>query len=250
MGNMAAIGASLYGVASDWDPFNISHLAAWLDADNISVGDNQPVSLWADKTQNGNDFSQPVETAKPIFYADAGNGAPGLSFDGIDDYMSTGGSPIPLGGDTGSYVVVVEPVAQPINNQHYVLGRFSQADGVYTYWLNAGAYNTRISVNGIRDTVSRSRDFHEPMVLTGLYDGATIKQEANNAGLSVGTAQAGNWINDDKEWQIGANAATPEAKFWKGFIYSVLLFKEVLTAEERLKLWTYFSKKYSAVSWV
>lgn len=76
-------------VPRDFNPTRIESCALWLKADAINgLSDGEPVETWPDHSGNGYDATQVIESARPIYRANAINGRPALRFDGVDDFMA------------------------------------------------------------------------------------------------------------------------------------------------------------------
>ncbi len=65
----------------------------WLDAADLALTNNTPVSAWSDKSGNGNNLSQ-VGAARPTFKSasDANYNFASVSFDGTDDFLAFDGN--------------------------------------------------------------------------------------------------------------------------------------------------------------
>jgi len=62
----------------------------WLRASDLSLANAETVSLWPDRSGNGNDAIQAEDTRKPVFYTNGGallNNQAVLRFDGTGDFM-------------------------------------------------------------------------------------------------------------------------------------------------------------------
>lgn len=59
----------------------------WLNADKLSLSDNDAVSSWTDFSGNANHAAQGSGTLQPIFKTNQVNGFPAIEFDGSDDYL-------------------------------------------------------------------------------------------------------------------------------------------------------------------
>lgn len=74
-----------------FEPLDIAGCVLWLRSDlGVTKDGSNLVSLWADQSGNGNDFSQNTDASKPVWTADVGNGLPGLTFDGATSDILTG----------------------------------------------------------------------------------------------------------------------------------------------------------------
>lgn len=89
----ACDGTYLYNIAvvknlsDEFSPTGISNLAVWLDADDISGSNNDPISTWADKSGNDNDFSSEDNSRRPLLKTSSINGHKSLLFDNSDDSL-------------------------------------------------------------------------------------------------------------------------------------------------------------------
>ena len=94
----------------------------WLDAsDEASVTENGgAVSQWADKSGNGNDYSQATAGNQPQLVADAINGNPGVKFDGVDDYLWAA-TRLGLGANPDIMVFMVTVVDADVQNDSRLL---------------------------------------------------------------------------------------------------------------------------------
>jgi hypothetical protein len=59
----------------------------WLDASKLNLNNGDPVSNWTDVSGNSNNAVQTNATNQPTFVSSAINGMPGISFDGVNDYL-------------------------------------------------------------------------------------------------------------------------------------------------------------------
>lgn len=78
-----------------WTPIDLGpKLIAWWDSSQgVSLSGNQ-VTAWVDR-KSGYSASQDVSAARPVYSATSFNGAPGLTFDGVDDNLSLASPPFP-----------------------------------------------------------------------------------------------------------------------------------------------------------
>ena len=78
------------GSSSTISPVMFEGLLLWLDgADETKItrDESDLVSLWEDKSENGNNASQGTGSAQPTYVAGSLNGLSSLDFDGSSDYM-------------------------------------------------------------------------------------------------------------------------------------------------------------------
>jgi hypothetical protein len=86
-------------------------LKLWLEADAGITLEGSNVSGWADQSGNGTDAGQTVEANQPTLMANAINGLPAVSFDGVDDFMTF---TLPINGLTGITIILVSAATQDI----------------------------------------------------------------------------------------------------------------------------------------
>lgn len=69
-------------------PTDFANLVCWYRADlGVTDAGGGAVSTWADQSGNGRDLTE--ATNRPTLVADAGNGRPGIQFDGVNDKLAT-----------------------------------------------------------------------------------------------------------------------------------------------------------------
>lgn len=95
-----------------WTPVSLgSSLIAWWTADrsDLMTLSGAQVTSWRDVV-GAYDMVQGVSAARPIYSATSFNGAPGLTYDGIDDEMTLVGVPIafPIGATAGRIRVIAQ----------------------------------------------------------------------------------------------------------------------------------------------
>jgi len=67
---------------------NSSNNTVWLDANKLSLSDNDPVSILNDQSGNNNHVFQGTASAQPTFRTNQLNNLPALQFDGSSDFLS------------------------------------------------------------------------------------------------------------------------------------------------------------------
>jgi hypothetical protein len=76
------------GLAEGFKPNLIGGIVLWLKADVGITQSGGTVSAWADQSPLANNFSQATGSMQPTYVSNANNNLPGLSFDGVDDFMT------------------------------------------------------------------------------------------------------------------------------------------------------------------
>lgn len=98
--------------SSLWTPAKIA-TSVWLDAsDSASLTTvSNIVSEWRDKSGNARHATQTTDSYRPTYSASAFNGKPGLSFDGIDDFLV---APATMSGTDFTLAAAYAPTATAI----------------------------------------------------------------------------------------------------------------------------------------
>lgn len=76
------------------NPFNLAGYSGHYRAEDILVGDGNPVASWSDASPSGNDLTQVSATSQPVFDVNYGD-YPAVVFDGLDDRIFNNGLSIP-----------------------------------------------------------------------------------------------------------------------------------------------------------
>lgn len=77
-------------LATRFRPRMLSSVVGWWDANvpsSVTLDGNGNVSDWADLSGNGNTLTQSTANNRPAYTANAINGRPALSFDGVNDLL-------------------------------------------------------------------------------------------------------------------------------------------------------------------
>lgn len=111
MGSLATMGSG-----SGWTPISLgSSLIAWWTADraDLMTLSGSQVSSWRDVVA-GYNAVQAVSGSRPVYSAGSFNGAPGVTFDGLDDCLEIVPAPaaFPSGSAGGEMWAVVDQAAQ------------------------------------------------------------------------------------------------------------------------------------------
>ena len=75
---------------SSFSPLSLSPIV-WLKADTINLSDGADISLWADQSGNGRDYSQGDNSKQPNYILNQKNGLPIVRFNGSSDLLTASG---------------------------------------------------------------------------------------------------------------------------------------------------------------
>jgi|SRR3990170_5213207 len=120
--------------AAVWLPTDIGGCKRWGRSDlGITKDGSDRVSIYADQSGNGNDFTQTMDDNKFVWYADQIDGYPGLYMDGNNDFMV----------GTGSSLVSVFNGNDIPFSIFFVAKQSSMVLAYYTLWSTAFLNNLR-----------------------------------------------------------------------------------------------------------
>jgi len=219
-------------------------LLAWWTADraDLITLNGTAVTNWKDVVA-GYDAVQGVSAARPIYSSTSFNGASGLTFDGIDDELTSTDAALlaalPDGAEPGESWAIVQQNALPADTGARIIVSYGGAVSTGRRGLE------RIVTTG----VNRSR------VVTG-SGGATVSLSSTVVNLSSRHVMHGRWTATDhgvatddaveisgaivpatavSRLRIGSISNTSPANFWSGLCRDVLITGP-LSADQKAKL--------------
>lgn len=198
-------------------------LLVWLEADNLSLSDNDPVVTW---TASGYTAVSPTNLTaanRPVYKANIVNGKPVVRFDGTDDFLLWDVNPI---GDAGTIFAVVGNVTETAANAvagnvgpQRIVTFFPDATTVY------GGDGSEIFGNAFSTRVNGAATSTFPG--SGAF--GYITQRKNSGTASLGTLRIGeSQLNDD----------------WNGDLAALLIFDSILSDTDRDTVEAYLAAKY------
>ena len=225
-------------------PPDISGLKLWLDSSDTSTvyqdaakttpaGDTDVVGAWTDKSGQGNDATQAVTAAKPIYHTGVLNSLPVVRFAG-DDYLEktafTGGA---IAQPTTMIVVIKLSLANAnfqmaiggtnaVNRQSVYKQAAPSEWAMYAGAEYASGISTDLSWHIISCVFKGAASF---LRVDGVQAAAGDASNAGQVGIKVGTHQTNNF-------------------FWNGDEAEILLYDKELSIAELLALELYESNKW------
>jgi len=103
------------GGKATWTPTQLgASLLAWWSADRVDLMtlSGSQVTTWRDIVA-GYAPTQSVAGSKPLYSATSFNGSPGVTFDGIDDYLELASQPFPSGAVPSELWALIDQTALP-----------------------------------------------------------------------------------------------------------------------------------------
>lgn len=228
----AALGASLLGF---WDA----------ERDDLITQSGGTVSSWRDAVA-GYDAVQATGSLKPVYSATSFNNRPGLTFDGVDDYLELGSQPFPSGASPSEIWVLANQtalVADTTGRRAFSYG--SGANDRRDLMRSVVATANRVAV-AVGDGLTTNFTASPAVDLSGLHVmRAVISATASNAEAdgTAGSALAVVPATAATRVRIGASASGASgASVWQG-VQSVALVTAPLTTAQAAQLLTYLKAR-------
>lgn len=239
-----------------FNPASISGLSVWLKADvGITKDGSNFVSAWADQSGSGNNFAQATGANQPIYSASVQNGLPVITFDGVNDFLTTAATPTL--GEYSTFIVASRSVWANLTNagiwghNFAASGLSGRAAGVvgsaFNFWQNNelfscgngyGTAQTPYAV-GPQGTLSNN-SYHIISAGNGTansfvrLDRASVLRASTNAAVtSSATAMS-----------LGTWYLAGSSDFWNGDIAEVLIYNSVLSAGNITNVENYLRSKW------
>lgn len=220
--SQGAVGVSAPPVLSD------GSTVLWVDSqENITKNGSDLVSLWGDKSGNGNDLVQATETNKPTWNSN------GILFDGVDNFMKAAAFTLV---QPEFIYIVVKQVTYSANDRFFDgnttnKGIVYQAGTTPQIQAYAGASSTNDS-NLALDTYG---------ILRVLFNGASSTLQVNGNAQITGNFGAA----DMGGFYLAANAATGGSQFGNIEVKEVIIRNVADSAQDEGTIYNYLADKYS-----
>jgi len=226
-------------------PDDINDLTFWLDAAVGIVLVGNKVSTWTDQTSTPLVASQGTDANRAVFEATGLNGHPTLDFDGVnDEYTIPDNADLDISSSFTMYIV-----CQPELFDLRTMFSKNQTNS-YVWSVDTGGkqrFQSSGTPAGIHDVSSigpATIAASESVILEIHYllSGASEVNFTKN-GLSMGTVSspANSIFASSIQAFLGSGAGI---NFFSGKISQVLLYKRLLTTEERNQVGTYLGARY------
>jgi hypothetical protein len=204
----------------------------WLDANQETFANNDPVGQFTDWSGNGNHFTA-SGTARPTFKTNRINSRPAVQADGVDDGLLLAS----LAAQTAWSLFLVGRMVSAIGANNVLSVDDFEPDGVYTtLQYNGGGICIINSNAGAVFSATMTVGTSFAYCLTGNGSAGTIRS-SNNVGGSTSASYS--------------KASSPMRLFRRGDgVYSnfeiseLLFYPSVLSSVDRTTIWTYFNTRY------
>jgi len=220
-----------------------SGLVVWLKANQGTDGlnDGDLLSIWGDHSGLGNNATQPVAAAKPIFLKTALNGNAAVQFNGGARFFN-----INLLGISNSQYTILSVIRRgaAASNQYFLGVQQSSPTGLHMgYRLNNSLrlFDNTVSANAAVANFSAGNE--TPAIVISSYSntvGRTVTEVKNGASSFGWNANTGAMVFTGN----GAIGRGFNANGFNGLVAEVIVYNRVLTTAELKNIQTYLSVKY------
>lgn len=204
----------------------------WLDANQETFANNDPVGQFTDWSGNGNHFTS-SGTARPTFKTNRINGRPSVLADGVDDDLLLAS----FGAQSAWTVMFVGCLASfPATSNILSVDDYAP-DGTYILLQqnSSTAAAVNASVGGI-GSITSSVGVKRAVSLTGNATQGTMRADDNSSGSNA--ANYSKALSNMRLFRRGdglfSNYEISELFFWPS----------VLSSSDRTTVWTYFNTRY------
>lgn len=233
-----------------WTPMALgSSLIAWWAADRadlITLNSNK-VTSWKD-VKAGYDMAQSTDSLRPIYSATSFNGAPGVNFDGTDDYLVCTDAALlaalPIGATPSEMWALASQDAPTVDFARIIASYGGDTSafrrGVQRDITGAQSVPTATAGNGsgavnVKGTV----DFIGRHVLRGEYGATATAISIDGADRQSGAVVP---VTQANRVRIGTNSNTSISNWWMGLVRDVII-TTALSAGDAALLQAYLQSK-------
>lgn len=229
-----------------FSPVAFSGMKLWLDAQttvytsiapDVAAANTDPVARWDDRSTAPIHVDQATVGKQPIYNTGLANGLNGLTFDGVDDFMTIANTfTQPTSSAYTAFFVVT-----PTNSSSTVGGEDLIVTGAID-WYHKTPTGAQ-TATGMLSGVSVELDPAQAGLQLYTFTSTTNAFEFFRDGVSVATA-TGSVNQALTGGKLGSNSAGTD-KFFAGVIYEILVYNSVLSSVNRGLVEQYLISKYA-----
>lgn len=237
------------GYYSNCQQFNANNVASsvlWLDARDPAANGVQPanasaLATWVDKSGKGNNATQAVGAAQPLFTTSAVNGLPGITFNGVASVMN-GTMPTMAANPLFSIYMVAKYIATVGTDVWMSVGSVVGAGTTTDMGCNTGANKFTIFDLGVSDSnfVPKDTNVHQ---FTYLRDSATnlltLNVDKQPPTSNTGAPAA---MNDNTSYALGALFT---GNFANCYLCEIIVYLSILSAAKDAYVVNYLKQKWA-----
>lgn len=205
----------------------------WLDANQETYANNDPVDQFTDRSGNGNHFTS-SGTARPIFKTNRINGRPSVLADGVDDGLLL----TSFGAQTSWSVFFVGCLSSYTSGSPCIVAVDDYApDGTYFLFQQNSSTVANVNastgaINQCTSTVGTTKAF----AITGNGTTGTIRASDNTNGST-----SANYSKASANMRLFRRGDGQYANYE---ICEFFFYPSVLSSADRTTIWTYFNTRY------
>ncbi len=222
-------------------PSDLDNLLIWLRADDISVGDGNPVETWTSREGNSYEFTQGTAANRPLLDADGIGGKPAVDFDGINDGLLRANDGL-MNFGTGNFSIFVafkdpKPSVSSVifakdslsgSGAHVLIYNSSQ---VVNYWNGSSAIVAGDASDGNPHYFGYIRSGTGSGQFASRWDGAQINTGVENRNLnntrSIAICAGSNGLDGDTS-----------------LIAEIIVYSAAISGDDLTNLESYLSSRY------
>lgn len=244
--------AIVNGGGGGWTPSDLGDLLkAWWDAEDVDsltlVGGL--ASAWVDQV-GGYSVTQALGGQMPVYSATSFGGRPGLTFDGLDDFLAIAPAPasIPVGEDPCEIWALVDQTAlNSAAGQRQIVTYGSATNDRRMIYRDVASAENRFRVVGTRSTngVVASQNtipFFGRHVVRGIFNGTQIIAEIDGV---QGSPTALLPLTTNARLRIGASPLSAANAFFQG-VMSMSAITGTLDGDQATQMYSFMAARISA----
>ena len=235
-------------------PGNVSSgLMMWLDANALSLSDNDPVSSWTDRSGNSKHAVQDTVGMQPLYKTNIINGKPAIVFDGTNDYLGFDGNII-VNTNYSIFTVVRRNATGPSNNFYIGGTNPTSNNNLHVGWRSnntlthdhyGNGYDLRVPSYSSGATASIYCYRHSSTEGKDVYiNGGHRASNMNNAIIS-GTPTRRYPLQSYPGASLGRYFGSNFKSFFNGFMAEIIIYNRYVNETERRAIESYLANKYN-----
>lgn len=246
-------------VGIPFSPDQVSNLTLWLKSTaGVTKDGSDLVATWANQASTGSayDATQGTATNKPLWVANQLNGRPAIRFDGVDNFMSFGGTGLDLFRNlAGSTVFLVwKRAANGVRQYAYAFRADHMWDvrsGIHSHESSAPTnhiqFEGKATDAGTNDTLDESSAAGTGAIISVIQNNwsgqsATLYRDGVSTATDPAFSNAGPTSNTaSPEGTLGCYPGGDGIKyhFLNGDLYEILVYQRALTDAEIAQIVSY-----------
>lgn len=242
----SALSLFLCSIAIAQSPGGVSGIGTnqlWLDANQLLLSNNNPVTTWTDKSGKGNNATMATTVRKPTFKTAQINGLPSVVFDGTTDYMQTGAIAAMNVGTISQFIVF--DGSGPAQTGVVLGGNYSTHGQFLLNLKGSGQYRSWVmkAPNTIVDNLVALNASYQ--IMGTLWDAGTGFVSSYKNGTSFGIKGGATSVPAGNNFfRIGCNT-NGSSYFFNAGIAEVILYSKTLNSAEQNIVTNYLGAKYN-----